>query len=190
MDNKETEAIYNQAFNGLSFFYRDTDLSEKLISKYKVGQILKERGFTDMSYKAGGLVSSLRYLIASANARDVSSVNPDGAKFGHVILKSNAFFKVLDIYTIGDRTQIFLLEIPETAVELFSATTSNIENDIIKKARENFETNIRILPVAVLQSEAWKEGTEFPIGMSTKGVFFLDEDNNTGTATKPWWKFW
>lgn len=188
MEPQETEAIYNQTFDRLAFFYRDTELSEKLITKYHVGQILKERGFIDMSYKAGGIVSNLRYLIASNNAKDVSSVNPHSARFGHVILKTDAFFKVLDIYKIGESTQIFLLEIAETSEALFSSTTSNMEIDIIQKARINFETNINLPPIASLQSDAWKDGTESPIGMSSKGIFYLDEDNDT--APRPWWKLW
>lgn len=188
MNNEEIEAIYNQTFNGLNFFYRDTDLSEKLVAKYQIGKILKETGFTDMSYKAGGLVCNLRYLIASANAKDVSSVNPHSAKFGHVILKADVFFKVLDIYTIDNRTQILLLEIPEKADALFASTNSENENELIQKARKNFETNILLPPVMSLQSDAWKEGTESPIGMSSRGNFFYEEDNDT--KTKPWWKFW
>jgi hypothetical protein len=71
MDNKKVEEIYNQTFAGLTLFYRDTTLSETLISKYHVGQILTERGFTDMSYKGGGLATNFRYLIASAHAKDL-----------------------------------------------------------------------------------------------------------------------
>src|SRR5689334_25221514 len=104
MDNKQIEEIYNQTFGGLTLFYRDTTLSEDLISKYRVGQILNERGFTDMSYKGGGLASNLRYLIASAHAKDISAISPDSAIFGHVVLRSNAWFKLLDIYKIGDKT--------------------------------------------------------------------------------------
>ncbi|MBZ0244226.1 MAG: hypothetical protein K8F24_13485, partial [Bacteroidales bacterium] len=126
MDNEQIEEIYNQTFPGLRFFYRDTNLSENLISKYAVGQILTERGFTDMSFKCGGTATNCRYLIASANAKDVSAINPDAAKFGHVLLSANAFFKVLDIYKIGNKTQIFILEIPETAVDFFESTDSNI----------------------------------------------------------------
>src|SRR5690606_18841919 len=102
--------------------------SENLISRYQIGQILTERGFTDMSYKGGGLTTNFRYLIASANAKDLSAFNPDAAQFGHVLLSSNTFLKVLDIYKIGNKTQVFLLEIPETAVDFFASVTSCVEN--------------------------------------------------------------
>lgn len=206
MDNKQIEEIYNQTFGGLTLFYRDTTLSETLISKYSIGQILTERGFTDMSYKGGGLATNFRYLIASANAKDLSAFNPDSAKFGHVLLSSNAFFKVLDIYKIGDKTQIFLLEIPATAIDFFAGATSNIEEDITKKGRESFNTKINSEPIYELQSQEWKERTEFPIGMNDKGEFFYNPNQKerrtetnqseptkkteTKNEEKPWWKFW
>lgn len=197
MDNKQIEEIYNQTFGGLTLFYRDTTLPENLISKYQIGQILKERGFTDMSYKGGGLAENFRYLIASANGKDVSVLNSDSAQFGHILLSSNAFFKVLDIYKIGDKTQVFILEIPESAIDFFEKATSNIEEEIIKKARESFDTKIKLEPVPELQSPEWKERTEFPIGMNDEGELFyqLDKEKPNGTENnsdkgKPWWKFW
>ena len=186
MNNTEIEEIYKQTFSGLALFYRDTTLSEGLISKYKIGQILTERGFTDMTYKDGGLATNCRYLIASANAKDLSAFNPDSKEFGHVLLTSNAFFKVLDIYKIGNKTQIFLLEIPATAVDFFANVTINIENDITKKAREGFDTKINSEPIPELQTQDWKDRTEFPIGMNEKGEFFYtagDKKPNKGKSS-------
>lgn len=209
MDNKQIEEIYNQTFGGLTLFYRDTTLSENLISKYQVGQILTERGFTDMTYKGGGLATNFRYLIASANGKDLSAFNPESAKFGHILLSSNAFFKVLDIYKIDDKTQVFLLEIPASAVDFFASANSSVEEDIVKKARESFDTKYNAEPIPELQTQDWKQRTEFPIGMSDKGELFYQSDNkepispdkitksqnNTKTNNqteqeKPWWKFW
>ena len=208
MDNKQIEEIYNQTFSGLTLFYRDTTLAEDLISKYQFGQILTERGFTDMSYKGGGLATNFRYLIASANGKDLSAFNPDSKQFGHVLLSSNTFFKVLDIYIIGDKTQVFLLEIPATAVDLFVSATSSVEEDIIQKARESFDTKSNSELIAELQTNEWREKTEFPIGMNDKGEFFYQTDNlisktksttqpdniilvdNQIQQVKPWWKFW
>ena len=172
MDNKQIEEIYSQMFAGSPLFYRDTTLAPTLISKYRVGQILKERGFTDMSYKGGGLVDNLRFLIASANATDLSALNPKSKRWGHVLLSSGAFFKVLDIYRIEDKTQIFLLEIPAAASDFYASTTSNVEQDVTRKARESFDTNIKSKPIAALQTKQWKDRTEFSIGMSHNGDFF------------------
>lgn len=207
MDNNQIEEIYNNTFAGLTLFYRDATLSESLISKYKVGQILNERGFTDMSYKGGGLTTNFRYLIASSKAKNMGAINIESAKSGHVLLSSNAFFKVLDIYKIGDKTQVFLLEIPANAIDFFAGVTSNIEEDITAKARESFEVKINSEPIPELQTIEWKERTEFPIGMTDKGEFFYtptsneqtteletetdpDKEEDINNGQKPWWKFW
>lgn len=207
MDKIQLDEIYNQTFSGLALFYRDTNLPEELISKYTVGQILQERGFTDMTFKVGGLTTNLRYLIASAQATDLSAFNPVSANFGLCLLPAGAFFKVLDIYRIGDKTQIFMLDIPAAAVGFFTVGSTNIEDGIIKKARENFETNFNAPPVPELQADEWKQRTEFPVGMSDKGEFFYNPDTTTTVSLnstdehrviqakrekqqKPWWKFW
>jgi len=201
MSNEQIKEIFKQTFAGLTLFYRDTTLADDLVSKYKVGQILNERGFTDMSFKGGGLATNVRYLIASANGKDLSMFNPDSAQFGHILLQSNAFFKVLDIYVIGDKTQLFLLEIPSTAINFFESSTSNIEDDIVKKARESFDTKMKLEPIPELQTEAWRTRTEPPIGMSDKGEFFYKQNipsakpttqniSHETQRTKPWWKFW
>lgn len=92
MKNTRLKAIYNETFSGLKLFYRDTNLSEDLILKYKVGQIIQEKGFTDMSSLGGGLSGNLRFLVASAHPKDLSKFNPDSAKIGHFLLDSIAYF--------------------------------------------------------------------------------------------------
>ena len=209
MTNQKLEEIFNRTFGGLTLFYRDTNLKEELISKYEPGKIIMERGFTDMSYKGGGMTTNLRYLIASAHAKDISALNPDAAVSGHVILHSNAYFKVLDNYSIGNKTQILLLEIPQDAISVFSGSIINIEDDIVKKGRSSFDTRINTLPVKELQTEEWIKRTEFPLGMDDNGELFYKGDSaqkrevtnvavkpetpkakNIETPGKPWWKLW
>lgn len=197
MENSQIQEIYNQTFSGLTLFYRDTNLDDTLISKYVTGQILQERGFTDMSFKGGGLTTNTRYLIASTNGKDISVLVPESEKFGHMMLKSNSFFKVLDIYKIENKTQILLLEIPEIGINLFKISISNIEEEVIEKARESFESKIKMEPISELQEPDWKQKTEFPIGMNDKGEFFFQEKDETSKIKinsehpkKPWWKLW
>lgn len=172
MDNQQMQAVFNETFAGLAFFYRDTHLADELAAHYKVGQILKERGFTDMSYKGGGLTGNFRYLIASAFGKDLSAIDPNAAKTGHIMLTADAFFKVLDIYKLGDKTQLLLLNIPPHAVALFEKVSTNIEADIVKKARERFDQLAGAAPVAELQTPDWTKRTSQPIGMNLAGEMF------------------
>ncbi|KAF2514610.1 hypothetical protein [Flavobacterium foetidum] len=206
MKNSRLKTIYHETFSGLKLFYRDTNLAENLISNYKVGQIIQEKGFTDMSSIGGGLSGNLRYLIASAHAKDLSKFNPDSAKIGHYLLDTIAYFKVLDVQKIGDKTQVFLLSIPDNSLTLFKNSTSNLEEEIIEKARKKFDAKKDSPLIPELQTESWKERTRLPIGMDENGLLFFD-DSKIKTETfkkievdiakkiihvnkKPWWKIW
>ncbi|WP_394774939.1 hypothetical protein [Flavobacterium sp.] len=206
MKNARIKAIYNETFSGLKLFYRDTDLSDGLIANYKIGQIIQERGFTDMSSIGGGLSGNFRYLIASAHAKDISKFNPDSVKNGHYLLDSIAYFKVLDIQKIDNKTQVFLLNIPDNSISLLKNSTSNLEEEIIEKARKKFTDKINLPLVPELQTENWKERTKSALGMNENGEMFFDDSkikieklkeieidivNKTiKVDKKPWWKIW
>ncbi|KQO29871.1 hypothetical protein ASF10_05010 [Flavobacterium sp. Leaf82] len=206
MKNARLKAIYNETFSGLKLFYRDTNLTEDIISNYKIGQIIQEKGFTDMSSISGGLDGNLRYLIASAHPKDLSKFNPDSAKNGHFLLDSIAYFKVLDIYKIENKTQIFLLNIPDNSLTLLKNSTSNLEEEIIEKARKKFNDKINLPLVPELQTENWKQRTKSPIGIDENGKLFFDDSKikieplkkieidvarkTIEVNKKPWWKIW
>jgi hypothetical protein len=206
MKNARVKAIYNETFNGLKLFYRDSNLPDNLIANYKVGQIIQEKGFTDMSSIGGGLSGNIRYLIASAHPKDLSKFNPDSAKIGHFLLDTIAYFKILDIQKIENKTQVFLLNIPDNSILLFKNSTSNLEEEIIEKARKKFLNKIDSAPAPELQTESWKERTKLPIGMNENGEMFFDDSKiktespkrieiNIAKKTieinkKPWWKIW
>lgn len=125
-----------------------------------------------MTYKGGGLQRNVRYLIASAFGKDLSMLDPNAAQLGHIMLTSGSFFKVLDIYKIGDKTQVLLLNIPEDSVDIFKSASTNIEEDIVTKARQRFEQLANAGPVNELQSPQWVARTKLPIGMNENGELF------------------
>ena len=206
MKNVRLKAIYSETFSDLKLFYRDTTLSDNLIANYKIGQIIQEKGFTDMTSIGGGLSGNLRYLIASANAKNLSKFNPDSAKTGHFLLDTIAYFKVLDIQKIDGKTQVFLLNIPDNSLSLFKNSTSNLEEEITEKARKKFADKMNLAVVQELQTLEWKERTKSPIGMNDDGELFFDDSKikpeplkrieiDTAGKTikvnkKPWWKIW
>lgn len=206
MKNARLKAIYNETFSGLKLFYRDTDLPENLISNYKIGQIIQEKGFTDMTSIGGGLSGNLRYLIASAHPKDLSKFNPDSAKIGHFLLDTITYFKVLDIQKIGNKTQVFILNIPDNSISLFKNSTSNLEEEITEKARKKFSDKVNSALIEELQTQDWKNRTKSPLGINEHGEMFFDdskikteslkrieiniEKKTIEVNKKPWWKFW
>ena len=204
MSQEEIEALVKLTFTDMSFVYRDVTLSGDLISRYKVGQIIMERGFTDASYKAGQPTESLRYLIATNQGKDLSEFNPESARRGHIMIGSGAYFKVVDIYRVKNKTQVVLLNIPESGIDFFAMATSNIEDQLTSDSRVDFDDNLLRTATSELQDKEWKERTANPLGMSEQGRFFYEtpqvegnpavEESALGTRNtdvkprKPWWK--
>lgn len=172
MDHKKIEEAYNETFSGLTMYYRDCKLDAAHILKYKNNQILLERGFTDVSAFAQGLGTNLRYAIASNKAVNMAQVNPDVAKYHFHLIAAPSHYKVLDIYKIGDQTQILLLHFDPKFMSIFDGTNSNIEEKVIGMGRDSFDKKTQMQPNEVLYDDYWTERTQFPIGMSDKGIFF------------------
>lgn len=175
MTKEEIETMMNSTFSGLALFCRDLELDSSLLANYKVGQIIMERGFTDLTHRIGGLEKSVRYLVASSNGKDISglSQNPE---FGHVLLQSGAYFKVLDIQKEDAKTQVLLLHIPEEGVEVFEKVKVNIEDQVIERGITLFKENLTSAPIEDLQSNDWVERTSFPLGMNSDGELFFELD--------------
>ena len=112
----------------------------------------------------------------------------------------------MDIYKIENKTQVFLLNIPDNSLTLLKNSTSNLEEEIIEKARKKFSDKINLPLVPELQTEKWKERTKSPIGIDENGQLFFDDSKvkteplkrieiNVAKKTievnkKPWWKIW
>lgn len=185
MENKEIEAAYDETFGGLTMYYRDCKLHPDFISKYKINQIIQERGFTDVSGFAEGLSTNLRYAIASNKAKDLTQINPAVRKYKFHVISAPSNYKVLDIYKIGTQTQILLLHFDEKFTPIFSGINSSIEEKVIGMGRASFDKKIQMNPNAALHENEWRDRTKFPIGMSDDGHFFLAAAETTKKEEKP-----
>ena len=173
LSNEKIEQAYNETFAGLTLYYRDCDLKEELIDNYQLGQIILEPGFTDVSSYAEGLGKNFRYAIASNDAADMSQFNPAVEKWGFHLINAGAYFKVLDIYKLEDKTQILLLHFSEQNMEAFKTVKSNMEDQVIEKARKSLDTKIKLETSAELYAAEWLKRTREPLGMNGEGEFFL-----------------
>lgn len=185
MEHSHIEAAYDETFGGLTMYYRDAELNPDFISKYTINQILLERGFTDVSGFAEGLSTNLRYAIASNKARNVGQINPNVRKYRFHIISAPSSYKVLDIYKIGTQTQILLLHFDAKFTPVFSEINSSIEEKVIGMGRDSFDKKIQMTPNAALNEPEWRKRTQFPIGMSDSGKFFLAVADTTKKEEKP-----
>lgn len=170
----ELDRLLASTFDNLSFFYRDNNLGDELIGKYRRGLIVRELGFTDASYKPGGLAAKNRFLIATSQAKDLSVMPGGNPAHGLVVVNRGSFFKVLDVEERGGHKQIVLLHIPEELSEFFDSgeELSDIEDQIVAAAREDFEKSLKEPAVQELTEKEWLDRTVSPLGMSDGGEFF------------------
>ena len=116
------------------------------------------------------MVTSHRYLILSQWMTDFSAFD-EGRNWGMHVGKRDSIFKVIDIYTVGGKTQIALLHLPDGFEEVFENTIS-LERDLVEKIRLEFEEALKSEPIAELATSEWLERCSFPLGMSDDGEFF------------------
>lgn len=68
--------------------------------------------FVDASHRVMGMITTHRYSILSNHMRDLRPFE-HGTNWGLSVAPRDAHFKVLDVYTYGNKTQILLLHLPE-----------------------------------------------------------------------------
>ena len=176
-ENKEPifdnfEEIFNWTYPGATLYYKDCDLKPNIISQFKKGSIIRNGYFLDISWKGGGIKFNTRFLIASSKAAKLYEINPNNERFGHCCINANSYFKILDSYTLGNKTQIFILHIPARGLNYFNQLISNLDEEFIKKARQSFDDKIKKEPLADLLEPFWIQRTNFPVGMDAHNNFY------------------
>ena len=162
--------VIESTFENASRYVRDVNLDSKLAEKYEIGQIIQEKAFVDASNRIGGMITTHRYLILSGYMADFSGFE-QGTDWGLHVAKKDSRFKVVDIYTVGDKTQILLLQLPEGFEGVFVNRTE-VEEEFIERERKNFEEDLKKDIIEDLAEDLWLKRCDFPLGMSDDGEFF------------------
>lgn len=175
--NEQVEEIVNWTLSGLTMYYRDSQLTQAEIDKYKVGTIFRSQTFVDVSNFAGRLTKNCRFIFATTKAAPLYRVNPDTEKWKLHTINANSYFKVLDRYRKDDKVQFFLLHIPANGIDFFRNTVlklggDNLEEQIISKSRISLDQKMKMDIIPALEEAEWIQRTSFPIGLDTKGAFF------------------
>ncbi len=174
-DSAALGQLWKETFSNVSFFYRDADLENEAIEKYRPGMIIQERAYVDCSSLDGGLAARHRYLIITGKAKDLHALAGMDPRYGPAILQRDAYFKVLDVYELRGHAQVTLLHAPEELIGHLRALELNeIEKEMVQAARTNFEENLGKPAVPALTEAAWLERVMFPLGMSEEGDLFYE----------------
>lgn len=161
--------LADMTFPGLTVFARDCSLSDRQTSSYEAGTILREPGFTDATYKTGGMVTTHRFTILSNHMVDFGPFE-HGTDWGLAVAQRNSHFKVLDVYTFEGKTQILLLHLPDNRYwKAFAGVRFSLEEDLIEKCRADFQAKIHEAIAPSLASPDWLGRCSWPIGVDDAG---------------------
>jgi hypothetical protein len=101
LENTIDTNIYEEAMDlilpGLQIFVRDVNLTPDLISKYRVGDIIRVKHFIDASCRIQGMVTNTRYQILSNHMADFREFE-EGTNWGLFVGQTNSRFKVIDVF--------------------------------------------------------------------------------------------
>lgn len=178
MDNKQYfQEIINWTLTGLTFYYRDCELSHNIINKYKKGLIFRSATFVDCSSVAGFPTTNCRFIFASSKGIPLYQLNPETEKWRLCTINANSCFKVLDVYVSNGITQILVLHIPAKGLEIFenieiSIGANNLFDEIIEKSRKSLEDKLNRKIILEFEDIEWIKRTEFPIGLDSNNDFF------------------
>lgn len=159
----ELENAINEMLPGLTIYARDVNLPPEFAKLYKAGMIIREKGFTDASCRAKGMITSHRYTILSNHMRDFRAFE-HGTNWGLFVAQKDSHFKVLDIYECGPKTQITLLHLPDDdRWKLFENVELSVEAQLIQTCRKRFESRCMGEVTPELATPEWLARCQFPI---------------------------
>lgn len=177
LNTRRFAEVIDEILPGLSMYVRDVNLSPAIAGKYKPDMIIMEPGFTDASSRVMGMITTHRFAILSNHMVDLGTYEHD-TNWGLFVARTNAHFKILDIYEYQGRTQILLLHLPDdNRWKIFKNVKIFLEDQIIADSRKRFENKSVQDPVPELAKEDWLERCASPLGICDDGEFFNLDPN-------------
>jgi hypothetical protein len=172
IDTARLEALVNQVYPGLQMLVRDARLPAPVLASYRVGMVIREHAYTDMTSRVMGMVLPHRYAILSNHVADFSQYE-HGTGWGLHVAARGSHFKVLDVFQHQGKTQILLLHLPDDENWVhFQDTVVSIDEELVETSRERFVANCSLEPIRELSTEEWMERCAFPLGMDEHGSLF------------------
>jgi hypothetical protein len=159
--------VCQATYENTGLFVHDINLPEEFAQKYEIGALIKERGFVDMTNKIGQMTTSHRYAIISNHVGNLSQFE-HGTNWGLHTAASGSKFKVLDVFTFKEKTQILLLHLIDN-LEDFFVDNDTIDEECVAWARNIFVESFEKEVIEEVNSEEWLERCSFPIGMDNEG---------------------
>ena len=171
-DSEFIENVVNRTYPGMAMYVRDANLPDGIFDKYKIGMILRQKGFCDASSRVMGMVTTHRYAILSNHMADLSEFE-HGTNWGLHVANIDARFKVLAMHEFNGKKLILLLHLPDDeSWKIFREMEFNLNDQLVETCIERFENKCEAAPIPELAKNDWLERCSFPIGMDEDGNFF------------------
>ena len=149
------EEFINWTLPGLQFFYRDTDAYIDVERMYPLGKVFRTGFYATVSTRLQKPAQKTRFLIAGAHVALLCSdeneiknteglkISPRAEEWKQGYLHRNSWLKVLDVYKVGDITQILLLQLPESGAKYLGAG-----NAVFNFVNENVANGMTLVDIA------------------------------------------
>lgn len=167
--------VYKTTYENSCLFVHDINLPHDWVKKYEIGALIKEKGFVDMTDKIGQMTTSHRYAIISNHVGNLSQFEQETNWNLHTA-SSNSKFKVLDVYTFNEKTQILLLHLIDNLEEFF-VDNATIDEEYVNNARKTFEESFEQEIIREVNTPQWLERCSFPIGLDNDGNLWNIKDD-------------
>lgn len=152
-----------------AFLYRDVDLDPATRELYQTGRLFRESNLLVATKKFGGLTGNTRFLIITAQMREIANL-AEHIDWGLCVLERNGLFKIVDHQSDTEFHQITLVHVTHELDHFFrSRDSSQLELQLLATTRSQFKTAFGLAPCFELTSPFWKERTAWPLGLNNEG---------------------
>ena len=144
-----------------NFLYRDSVISKQRLGEYEAGHVFLEPSGLEASFFRGGLLTGCnnRVLITLEIGSVLSWAETDFTNRGIFVFSSSRYFRVLDVYRVGEYSQILMTP---------NVLEDDIKAEVIDAAQKDFYQTFNKPPVQVLDTPAWRAKVKYILGSNRK----------------------
>ena len=153
---------------GSKYLCRDVVLHHDELALYRVGAFFREASLFDCTALFGGIVGNTRMMVITSSPRGMGQLSerPD---WGLAVMGANQLFKVLDVLTLKEKTQITVAHVPAAFEAYFRSYDAWLfDKWTVPQAQEDFREAVEMEAIVVHLEEEWRRRVERPPGMSSE----------------------
>ncbi len=161
-------AALKALIQGSKYLCRDVVLHHDELALYRVGTFFREASLFDCTALFGGIVGNTRMMVITSSPRGLGqlSARPD---WGLAVVGANELFKVLDVQTLKEKTQITVAHVPAAFEAYFRSSDAWLfDKWTVPRAQEDFREALEMEAIGAHQEEEWRRRVERPPGMNSE----------------------